>query len=111
MYFIFKSKYGGLAQTDPVNYPLNRSTGLDIGDTGRMDWLFAVMTVIGLIATFFLPWYDDPLYYTETYGIEGLFDILISCIRWITAASGVLTVILVIIARKVEPKKAKNAWR
>jgi len=103
MYFIFKRKYGGLAQTDPVNYPLNKSTGLGIGDTRRMAWLFFGMTVIGLIAIFFLPWYDDPSYYTETYGIEGLFDILISCIRWITAASAVLTVTLVVFANKVEP--------
>ena len=31
MYFIFKRKYGGLAKTNPVNYPLNKSTGLEIG--------------------------------------------------------------------------------
>jgi hypothetical protein len=66
--------------------------------------LFAGMTLVGLTAAFFLPWYEDPAYYTETYGIEGLFDFLISCIRWTTAASGLLTVILVIIASKVEPR-------
>jgi len=103
MYFIFKRKYGGLAGTDAVNYPLNPRTGLGIGDTRRMAWLFAMMTFVGFIAAFFLPWYDDPAYYTETYGIEGLFDLLISTVRWITAVSGVLTVILVIIARRVEP--------
>jgi amino acid transporter len=104
MYFLFKRKYGGLTKTDPVKYPVNSSTGLGIGDTKRMAWMFAVMTLVGLIASFFLPWYDDPAYYTETYGIEGLFDFLISSIRWITAASGVLTLILVIIAFRVEPK-------
>jgi len=108
MYFIFKRKYGGLAKTDPVSYPLNTRTGLGIGDTRRMAWLFAAMTLIGLIASYFLPWYDDPGNYTESYGIEGLFEILISCIRWITAASGVLTVILVIISNKVEPKKPRS---
>ena len=109
MYFIFRRKYGGLTKMDPVNYPVNPSTGLGIGDTRRMAWLFAAMTLIGLIATFFLPWYDDPSYYTENYGIEGLFGILISCIRWTTGASCVLTVILVIIGQRVEPKKLKNA--
>ncbi len=103
MYFIFKRKYGGLAQNDPVRHPLNTSTGLAIGDTRRMARMFAIMTLIGLLANFFLPWYEDPAYYTETYGIEGLFDILISCIRWMTATSGVLTVILVSIANRVEP--------
>jgi amino acid transporter len=107
MYFIFKRKYGGLTKNDPVNYPMNSRTGLGIGDTRRMAWLFAVLTLLGFIAAFFLPWYEGPEYYTETYGIEGLFGILISCIRWMTAAFGVLTVILVIIANKVEPKVAK----
>jgi len=107
MYFIFKRKYGGLTRTDPVNYPVNPSTGLGMGDTRRMAWLFGAMTFIGLVAVFFLPWYDDPGSYTETYGIEGLFDILISCIRWITAASAVLTLILVILSRRIEPKKLK----
>ena len=69
--------------------------------------MFAVLTLLGVIAAFFLPWYEDPQYYTETYGIEGLFGILISCIRWMTVAFGVLTVILVIIANRVEPKVAK----
>jgi amino acid transporter len=104
MYFIFKRKYGGLTQTDPVNYPANPRTGLGIGDTKRMAWMFAAMTLVCLIATFFLPWYDDPEYYTDTYGIEGLFGILINCVRWMTVVAGVLTVILMIIARRVEPK-------
>ncbi len=109
MYFVFKRRYGGLTKIDPVNYPVNSSTGLGIGDTKRMAWMFAGMTLIGVLASFFLPWYDDPEYYTETYGIEGLFAFLISCIRWMTVASGVLTVILVIIASTVEPKDAEAA--
>ena len=40
--------------------------------------------------------------YTDDYDIEGLFDILMSCIRWMTAAFGVLTAGLLIIARRVE---------
>jgi amino acid transporter len=109
MYFIFKRKYGGLTQTDPVNYPVNSRTGLGVGDTKRMAWMFAAMTLVGVIAAFFLPWYDDPEYYMEIYGIEGLFGFLISCIRWMTVASGMLTVILVIIASRVEPKDAEAA--
>jgi hypothetical protein len=103
MYFIFKRKYGGLAEIDPVNYPVNPSTGLGIGDTKRMAWMFAAMTLVGGIASFFLPWYDDPAYYVETYGIEGLFDFMISCIRWITVGSGALTAILAVTASRVEP--------
>ncbi len=58
---------------------------------------------------FFLPWYDNPESYTETYGIEGLFGFLISCIRWMTVGSGVLTAILVIITGRVEPKDSEAA--
>jgi hypothetical protein len=58
MYFIFKRKYGGLTKTDPVKYPANSRTGLGIGDTKRMAWMFATLTVIGFIGAFFLPWYD-----------------------------------------------------
>jgi hypothetical protein len=74
-----------------------------------MAWMFAAMTLVGFVASFFLPWYDDPAPYAEEYGIEGLFGFLISCIRWITAGSGVLTVILMIIASRVEPKGAEPA--
>ena len=102
-YFIFKRKYGGLTKKNPVRHPLNPKTRLAIGDTKRMAWLFGVFTAIGIIAVFFLPWYDDPQAYTDDYGIDGLFNILMSCIRWMTAALGVLTAALLIIARRVEP--------
>jgi hypothetical protein len=45
----------------------------------------------------------------ETYGIEGLFDFMIRCIRWITVASGILTVFLVILASRVEPRDGEAA--
>jgi hypothetical protein len=109
MYFVFKRKYGGLTKIDPVNYPVNPKTGLGIGDTKRMAWMFAAMTLVGFIASFFLPWYDDPSEYESVYGIEGIFDFLITSIRWITVASGALSVILAIIASRVEPKRAEVA--
>jgi len=103
MYFIFRRKYGGMTKIDPVKHPVNTRTGLAIGDTRRMAWIFAMMTLLGILASFFLPWYEDPVYYTEMYGIEGLFDILLSCIHWITVGSGALAVGLVVISRNVEP--------
>ena len=39
----------------------------------------------------------------------GVLNFIISSIRWITAASGALTVILVIIAARVEPKDSNFA--
>jgi amino acid transporter len=102
-YFIFKRKYGGLAKIDPERYPVNPKTRLGTGDTKRMAVMFGCLTAAGIIAVFFLPWYDDPQSYTDDYGIEGLFDILMSCIRWMTAAFGVLTAALMILARRLEP--------
>ncbi len=101
-YFIFRRKYGGLTKIDPVRNPVNPKTGLANGDTKRLARMFGGLTAIGIIAIFFLPWYDDPQSYTDDYGIKGLFDILMSCIHWITAAYGVLTAALLIIARRVE---------
>ena len=67
--------------------------------------MFGTLTTIGIIAIFFLPWYDDPQFYTDDYGIEGLFDILMTCIRWMTAAYGALTVASLIVAMRNEPAK------
>jgi hypothetical protein len=72
-----------------------------------MAWMFVALMLVRVIAAVFLPWYDDPEYYTETYGIKGLFGYLIICVRWMTVASGVLTSVLVIIASRVEPKDAE----
>jgi len=105
-YFIFRRKYGGLTKIDPVRHPVNPKTGLANGDTTRLVWMFGGLTAIGIIAIFFLPWYDEPQSYTDDYGIEGLFDILMTCIRWMTAAYGALTVALLIIARRVEAADA-----
>lgn len=102
-YFIFKRKYGGLSKTDPVLHPANPKTGLAMGDTKRMAWMAGLLTIAGIIALFFLPWYDDPQAYAEVYGIEGIFDTLMSGIRWLTAAFGLLTAALLMIARRVEP--------
>jgi hypothetical protein len=101
-YFIFKRKYGGLSKKDPVLHPANPKTGLAMGDTKRMAWMTGLLTIAGIIALFFLPWYDDPQPYAKAYGIEGFFDTLMSGIRWLTASFGLLTVALVIIARHVE---------
>ena len=108
-YFVFRRKYGGLTKIDPVRHPLNPKTKLAIGDTRRMAWMFGGLTAAGITATFFLPWYDDPQSYTDDYGIEGLFDILISCIRWMTAVFGLLTIALLIIAKRVEPAESAES--
>jgi hypothetical protein len=65
--------------------------------------MFGFLTAAGLFALFFLPRYEDPDYYTAEYGIEGLFYTLMSAIRWVTAAFGMATLAMVILAKRVEP--------
>ncbi|MBT8060219.1 MAG: hypothetical protein KJO33_11520, partial [Gammaproteobacteria bacterium] len=103
-YVIFKRKYGGLWKTDPERHPVNPKTRLAMGDTKRMAWMSGFLTAVGLIAIFFLPWYDQPQTYAEVYGIEGFFDTLMSGIRWLTAAFGLVTAALLLVAMRVEPK-------
>ena len=62
----------------------------------------AGLTVIGLIALGFLPWYEDPGYYTDYYGVEDLFDAMMQWIRYITLGSGIVTVLLGVIARRFD---------
>ena len=62
----------------------------------------AGLTVIGLIALGFLPRYEDPGYYTDYYGVEDLFDAMMQWIRYITLGSGIVTVLLGVIARRFD---------
>jgi hypothetical protein len=110
-YFIFRRKYGGLTAKDPARHPGNLKSRLAMGDTQRMAWMFGFLTAAGVIATYFLPWYDNPQTYTDEYGIEGFFDLLMSVVRWMTAGFGVLTAALVLIARRVEPTDSDDIGR
>lgn len=102
-YFIFKRKYGGLAISDPMRYPVNPKTRLGFGDTRKMALMFGCLTVAGVIATFFLPGFADPQAYAENYGVAGAFDMIMSGIRWTTVVFGVLAVVLLLVSRRVEP--------
>jgi amino acid transporter len=103
-YVAFRRAYGGLTKIDPVKHPVNPRTKLGVGDTKKMAWMFGGLAAIGMIGVFFLPWYDDPQLYTEAYGIEGFFAMLMNGVRWMTAISGTLAVALGILARRVEPR-------
>jgi amino acid transporter len=104
-YVFFKRRYGGLTANDAEKHPRNPGTGLAVGDLKRIASFFAGVAFVGLVGTFFLPWYDDPLSHEETYGIVGLFDTLMTCIHWITLGSGALAVVLGIAAKRIEPTR------
>jgi len=106
VYVLFKRRYGGLTRNDAQAHPSNPRTGLALGDLGRIAWFFTGLTLVGFIAIFFLPWYDDPLSFDHTYGVAGLFDILMTCVRWLTLGAAGLAVTLGIAARRIEPASA-----
>lgn len=107
LYYIWRRMYGGLTKKDPVRYPGNPKTGLAVGDTKRMSIMFGILTVFGVIGSFFLPWFEGEWgdeWYLEVYGFEGFLGTMLLWIRIATIAAGVITVILAIVASKVEPK-------
>ena len=57
--------------------------------------MFGFLTIAGLAGIYFLPWYEDPSVYTEAYGIEGIFDILMGVVHWMTAAFAGITLLLI----------------
>ncbi len=105
-YVLFKRRYGGLTRNDAEKHPCNPETGLAVGDLNRIAAFFAGVAIVGLIGIFFLPWYDDPASYDQTYGVVGLFDTLMTCVRWVTLGSGLLAIALRLAARRVESKRA-----
>ena len=114
MYIIWKIRYGGLAKKDAVKYPVNPKTKLAVGDTRRLTVMFLILTVMCAIAVPWLRWFEGDWgeeYYLETYGsgFFSNFDAMLSAI-WVAAVVfAVLTIILYIISRKVEPEKIKRS--
>ena len=106
-YVIFRRKYGGLSKVDAERYPANPKTGLRFGDLYRIAIILAGLTVIGVIALFFLPWFEDPSYYEEEYGIAGLFSIIMTTIKWMTVSLGLLAAALFILAQRID-KQARS---
>lgn len=103
-YFIFKRKYRGLYASNPNENPINPITRLAVGDTFRIAKFFAVTTVLAIMGSYFLPWYEaswGTAYYLETYGAD-IFSTMIKGINIFAIASGILTVLFFIIGKKVE---------
>lgn len=110
MYFIWKRLYGGLAKNDPEKYPLNPRTKLAPGDLNRMAQVFGIFVILGLIASVFLPWYEGSWaveYYADKYGSPDSFTHILTGIKVMTGVYAVITVVLKIMAGKVEPKVNK----
>jgi amino acid transporter len=107
LYVIWKKMYGGLAKKDAVAYPVNKKTGLAMGDLKRMSMIFMVLTITGIVGSLFLPWFEGGWgndYYLETYGIENFLDTMLVWIKVATGASALTGIVLFFAAKNVEPK-------
>ena len=119
LYFVWRRKYGGLTKKDPVRFPKNEKTGLAVGDTKRMAFLFMLMTIMNLIALFFEPWYEgwgtedaweageyfDGL--LENADVNAIVGTIQTGLYILTAVCAILMVVFFFVYRKVEPEKTK----
>jgi hypothetical protein len=123
IYFIWRRRFGGLSKKDPEAFPVNKKTGLAMGDTKRLAILFGLLAAIGVAGCFFLPWYEADWSYEQLLpwwsadiqeGIETDYDMswfasqeaLFGAIRLITIICAGLAVIFGFVSRAIEPKKA-----
>jgi hypothetical protein len=111
MYYIFKLKYGGLTANDAEKYPINPKTKLAFGDLYRIASITGLFAFLGFVGGYlFFPWYEGAWgaeYYAETYGYENAFAIILSSIKLTSFVFSGLALILMMLARKVEPKGMK----
>jgi amino acid transporter len=125
LYFVWKRYYGGLSKKDAEGHPINKKTGLALGDMKRVSIMFGLLAVIGLLGCLFLPWYEADWVYMnmgefnaffDMYGYEPYvdYDLILfksqeaiwTLIRGITIACAGLCVIFALVNRAIEPKKA-----
>lgn len=108
MYIICKKVYGGLSVENPLLYPRNEKTGLGKGDTIRIARFFLIFGALALGGSIFLRWYEagwGPAYYLELYG-SGLISnwaLMITLVTWVGIIMLVLSAVLYIIGRKLDP--------
>ncbi|MGI6257193.1 MAG: APC family permease [Anaerovoracaceae bacterium] len=115
LYVIWRKRYGGLTRKNSQAFPGNAKTGLATGDLKRMAGLFLLLTIIGVVGVFFLPWYENGWEGGDYY--EGLFEnagdkvfaTTMMIIKVFTGICGALTVILGIAGKKVEPAKLASS--
>ena len=95
----------------------NEKTGLGIGDTKKLAFLFMIMTIMNVIALVFEPWYEgwgtDDAWEAGDY-FDGMFensnvDVILGSIQTglyiLTAVCAILMIVFFFVYKKVEPKK------
>ena len=107
-YIIAKRSWGGLYKNDPEKYPVNAKTKLAEGDTGRIAIAFAILGTLMIIGRLFLPGYDDPQYYADFYGKEGIFGLFMNTIMIAGIICIIVSLIFAAVHKKIDTKEAIN---
>ncbi len=96
-YWLLRRKYGGLSKRDPKQYPENKKTHMQYGDFRHFSRLYGIMAVLGIIGCLWFPWYEDPAYYVDVYGSEGVYQAIMALLYGTTglfALGAVVTKVL-----------------
>ena len=105
LYAYFKRKSGGLSTLGYNEEKINEKTKMCCGDLNRMAKLFGVFSILGIIGSFFIPFYEGswgPEYYMETYGPESAYNFIIMAIRVMTAIYIAAAAVLFGLSKKYE---------
>lgn len=107
MYVIWRRKYGGLSKRYPDRYETNPKTGLGRGDIGKMETIFVLLFILGIIAVFFLPWFEADWSSADYFsglltGKEKLQDLIMFGVKVFTAISGFIALLLHFYKKRVD---------
>ncbi len=110
VYFVWKRKYKGLTNKNPLLYPLNPHTGLAPGDLKRMSFLFGILAVMSAAAVPWLRWFEADWgveNHLSTYGSGFLsdFNMVINAIGIGAAVFAVLAALMFALSKKYEKKE------
>ncbi|MDR0519962.1 MAG: APC family permease [Clostridiales Family XIII bacterium] len=104
LYFIFKRCYGGLHVSNPEAHPLNPLTKLAKGDLRHYAIFFAILLVLSLLGSLFLPFYEGDWgaeYYLETYGMD-IFQTMLNGIKSLIFVGLAGLIVFLALAKKYE---------
>ncbi|MCB6993298.1 APC family permease [bacterium 210820-DFI.6.37] len=117
LYFIWRRRYGGLTKKDPAAFPVNKKTGLAVGDTRKISFLLLIMTIMNAVALAFEPWYEgwgtEDAWESGDY-FDGILEnmnvgTIVGTIQLglyiLTAVCAIGCIVFYLVSKKVEPKK------
>lgn len=107
-YIILKKMYGGLYKSDPETNPINKKTGLAVGDTIRLGFLVIIVGATAFFGKLWLKWYevDYGEWTTDDYDmfVDSIPQVM-QALQWGGIALMIIGAILIFAGRKIEIKE------